>query len=66
MFPKANVKTYSPGKTANLIVKVDGKVIFEKKTNGKMDEKNAQNMIRQLDTLAKAWSIWSPINKLRS
>jgi hypothetical protein len=54
VFPKANVKTYSPGKTANLIVKVDGKVIFEKKTNGKMDEKNAQNMIRQLDTLAKA------------
>ena len=28
VFPKANVKTFSPGKTANLIVRVDGRVLF--------------------------------------
>lgn len=53
VFPKATVKTHTPGKTNNLIVRIDGKVVFEKKTNGKMDEKNAQEMIRQLETLSK-------------
>ena len=42
VFPKANVKVYTPGKTKDLIVKIDGKIVFQKKTNGSMNDKNAQ------------------------
>ena len=48
------MKVHSPGKTNDLVVRVDGKVVFQKKTNGGMNEKNAQEMIRQLETLARA------------
>ena len=56
VFPKANVKVHSPGKTNDLVVRVDGKVVFQKKANGGMNEENAQQMIRQLETQARAWS----------
>ena len=54
VFPKANVKVHSPVKTNDLVVRVDGKVVFQKKANGGMNEKNAQEMIRQLETQARA------------
>lgn len=41
VFPKASVRVYTPGKTNDLIIRVDGKVVFQKKTNGKLNEKNA-------------------------
>ena len=53
VFPKATVKTFTPGTTRDLIVRIDGKVIFQKKNDGKMNEKNAQEMIKQLETLAR-------------
>lgn len=53
VFPNATVKVFSPGHTANLIIRVDGQAIYEKKKNGKMDEKNAQEVVRQIAALAK-------------
>lgn len=54
VFPQAQIKNYSPGKTANLIVKVDGKIIYEKKVNGKLDDAKAKQLVTQIDTLTKA------------
>lgn len=56
VFPKANVKAYSPGTTGDLIVRVDGKVIFQKKTNGNMDDNTAPEMIKKLYIVARDWS----------
>ena len=41
-------------KDNDLVVRVDGKVVFQKKANGGMNEENAQQMIRQLETQARA------------
>lgn len=53
VFPKANVRVHTPGKTNDLIIRVDGKVVFQKKTNGRLDDKNAQEMINQIEILCK-------------
>jgi predicted Rdx family selenoprotein len=47
------VKAYSPGTTGDLIVKVDGKVIFQKKTHGNLDDNTAPEMIKKLYIVAR-------------
>jgi predicted Rdx family selenoprotein len=42
VFPSAAIRTYTPGTTRNLIVRTGGKVIYEKKVNGGMNDKNAE------------------------
>jgi predicted Rdx family selenoprotein len=44
---------YTPGTTRDLIVRVSGKVVYQKKTSGGMNDKNAVEMIRQMTVAAK-------------
>lgn len=56
MFPNAIIKTYSPGMTGNLIVRMNGKVFFEKKVQGDMNDQNAQGMVRKIEA-ATSWAL---------
>lgn len=56
VFPQSSVRVYSPGTTRNLIVRVDGKTVYEKKVDGKLNGTSAKKMISQIETLSKAWS----------
>ena len=48
VYPNASVRVFTPGTTRDLIVRVGGKVAYQKKTNGGMNDTNALLMVQNI------------------
>ena len=58
VYPNANVKVHSPGHTANLVINLGGKEIFNKKKgDGSVNTKTAVKFLEKVKTLVN-WKNW--------
>lgn len=58
-YPNAKINQYTPGTTRNLVIKYNGEEVFNKKTDGSFNEKNAVTFMNKLKGITSKWSQWN-------